>query len=72
MDTKTLIGKCIYKMRIQKKMSQTELAIKMETSKEYISSVENGRKNITCNKIGEFSKALECTSEELFAEKLEL
>ncbi|APC95442.1 helix-turn-helix domain-containing protein [Francisella tularensis] len=51
--------------RISKNITQTELATKLEISKQYICDIENNRKPITIELAKEFAKVLEQSERDL-------
>lgn len=54
-----LLGKNIAKFRQQKKLSQEKLAELVDLSREYITRVEQGQKNISLKKLFAIADALE-------------
>ena len=55
--------------RIKLKMSQEELAEKVDCTKSYISNVENAKHNLSLVNTYKFAKVLNVTLEELLTEK---
>lgn len=51
-DIKTLFGKKVKELRIKKKMSQEELAEKIDIAKRNLSKIECGKSFIRAEKIG--------------------
>ncbi|MBI3501646.1 MAG: helix-turn-helix transcriptional regulator [Bacteroidetes bacterium] len=48
---KKTLGQILKRERKKRKLSQEEIADKLNTDKQYISNVENGRKNITIEQL---------------------
>ncbi len=48
---KKVLGEILKRERMKRKFSQEEIADKLNTDKQYISNVENGRKNITIEQL---------------------
>lgn len=48
---KKVLGQILKRERLKRKLSQEEIADKLNTDKQYISNVENGRKNITIEQL---------------------
>ena len=63
-----IIRKNIHKYRIEKKMTQQELANKSNISKQYINKLENGNNNchITLSTLGKIADALEIDIRKFF------
>ncbi|GET34573.1 transcriptional regulator [Prolixibacter bellariivorans] len=66
MNIKSKIGQRIRALRLQKGISQEQLALKAELDRTYMTSVENGKRNISIQNIEKIIKALETTFEEFF------
>ncbi|WP_346859087.1 helix-turn-helix transcriptional regulator [uncultured Draconibacterium sp.] len=66
MDVKLRIGQRIRELRLQKSISQEQLALKAEIDRTYMTSVENGRRNISIQNIEKIIYALDTTFEEFF------
>ena len=66
MDPKQRIGLRIKELRVNKKLSQEQLALKSEIDRTYMTSVENGRRNVSIVLIDRIIKGLETTYEEFF------
>ena len=60
------IGLQIKKFREQHKISQEELAFRCNLSKNYVSDVERGTRNITLKVVEKFAKGLNVSLTELF------
>lgn len=54
-----ILGENIAKYRLQKKLSQEKLAELVDLSREYITRVERGQKNISLKKLFAIADALE-------------
>lgn len=61
-----LFGQRIKKIRIDKTMSQEELAFSCGLHRTYISDVERGTRNISIDNIYKISKALNISLKDLF------
>jgi transcriptional regulator with XRE-family HTH domain len=66
MDIKLRIGKRIKELRLKKAISQEQLALRAEIDRTYMTSVENGKRNISIQNIEKIINALETTFEEFF------
>jgi len=66
MDVKERIGKRIKELRLKKGISQEQLALKAEIDRTYMTSVENGKRNISIQNIEKIIYALDTTFEEFF------
>jgi transcriptional regulator with XRE-family HTH domain len=67
MDPKQIIGLRIKELRVRKKLSQEQLALKAEIDRTYMTSVENGHRNVSILVIDKIIKALDTTYEEFFS-----
>ena len=59
------VGENIKKIRLDKKMTQAELAIKSDLDKQSIFRIEKGKLNMTVNTLFKIADALEVTTEKL-------
>ena len=66
MDIKEKIGLRIKELRSKKKISQEHLALIAELDRTYITSVENGKRNISIQNIEKIIIALESNFEDFF------
>ena len=66
MNIKSNIGQRIKELRLIKGISQEQLALRAELDRTYMTSVENGKRNISIQNIEKIIKALETTFEEFF------
>jgi transcriptional regulator with XRE-family HTH domain len=66
MDIKSNIGQRIRELRLIKGISQEQLALRAELDRTYMTSVENGKRNISIQNIEKIIKALETTFEDFF------
>ena len=64
-DIRKLLGNKIRLIRIQKKISQEELAFDSNLHRTYISDVERGRRNISIKNIEKIAKALKVSIKRL-------
>lgn len=66
MDAKIKIGKRIKALRLEKNLSQEQLALKAEIDRTYMTSVENGKRNISIMLIERIIYALDTSYEDFF------
>lgn len=66
MSPKEKIGRRIRELRVSQNLSQEQLALKAEIDRTYMTSVENGHRNISIVLIDKIIKALEISYEEFF------
>ncbi|KAF2518253.1 helix-turn-helix transcriptional regulator [Flavobacterium salilacus subsp. salilacus] len=59
-------GQLIREIRLEKKLSQEELAYRADVHRTYVGMVERGEKNITLENIHKFCKGLDVSMEFLF------
>ena len=67
MDIKERIGARIASLRKARKMTQEQLAAKMEISIPYLSSIERGRENPTLNTLINLARCLDLDLGEMFS-----
>ena len=65
MSSSKKLGENLRKLRLNKKLSQGDLAKKLSVDRAYISNIENGRMNPTLSTLEKISKALGISSSEL-------
>ena len=65
-DIKTLFGKKVKELRIKKKMSQEELAEKIDIANRNLSKIECGKSFIRAEKIGKLAEVLNVLPKDLF------
>jgi len=66
MDIRIRLGQRIKELRHKISLSQEQLALKADLDRTYMTSVENGRRNISIQNIEKIINALEITFEEFF------
>ena len=66
MDVRVRLGRRIKQVRIDKGMSQKDLAYEADLDRSYIASVENGQRNISIVNIEKITKALGVSLSTLF------
>lgn len=69
MDTLTIeqkFGLKVKELRILEHISQEELAFRCQLSKNYVSDVERGRRNVSLKSIEKFANGLNIEVKELF------
>ena len=59
-------GMRIRELRMLQEISQEELAWRCQLSKNYVSDVERGRRNVSLKAIDKFAKGLDVKLEDLF------
>ena len=59
------LGKNLKRIRIEKKLSQVDIAKVLKMSRGFISNVENGKANPTLATIAKLAKAVEVSTDEL-------
>lgn len=70
MDIQKKIGKRVKELRLQKKLSQEELAIDANTERAYLSHLESGEKNISIKNLAKIIDALNISFAEFFGDKI--
>lgn len=70
MDIKKKVGARIKELRLEMKISQETLAGLAEIDRTYMTSVENGRRNISIISLEKIIKALDITPQEFFMNEL--
>lgn len=66
MDIKKRIGIRIRELRLKMSLSQEQLALRADIDRTYMTSVENGHRNISIQNIEKIINALETSFEEFF------
>ena len=66
MDVKLKIGQRIKELRDQAKMSQKDLAYAADLDRSYITSIENGQRNVSIVNIEKIALALNITLKDFF------
>ena len=64
-DISVKFGKTVKKIRLEKEMSQGDLATALSVDRAYISNIENGRMNPTLSTLEKIANALGISSSEL-------
>lgn len=64
-DSSKKLGENLKKIRINKNITQTELAEKLGVDKSFVSNLENGKNNPTLSTITNIAQALEVSPNEL-------
>lgn len=65
MDMRRLVGRNVRRLRVKKGLTQEQFAERSGFSQQYISSLENGRRNPTVVTLYELAEALGATPVEL-------
>ncbi len=65
MDMRRLVGRNVRRLRVKKGLTQEQFAERSGFSQQYISSLENGRRNPTVVTLYELAQALGATPIEL-------
>jgi len=60
-----MLGRKLKELRIQHKLNQTTLAVRVGVTQPYIVALEKGRENQTLSTLGKLAKALKVTVAEL-------
>ncbi len=68
MSIEKKIGERIKKIRIEKELTQEQLAWEADVDRTYMNHVENGRKNISVRSLEKIIKALDVTFATFFKE----
>ncbi len=71
-DINIRFGRRIKELRLRQNISQEELAFRCQLSKNYVSDVERGTRNITLKVVEKFSKGLQVPIAYLFEMKREI
>lgn len=71
-DINIRFGRRIKELRLRQNISQEELAFRCQLSKNYVSDVERGTRNITLKVVEKFSKGLQVPIAYLFEMKREM
>lgn len=61
-----MFGRRIKELRLRKNISQEELAFRCQLSKNYVSDVERGTRNVTLKVVEKFAKGMEVPPSYLF------
>ncbi|MGI8786390.1 MAG: helix-turn-helix domain-containing protein [Pyrinomonadaceae bacterium] len=69
--SRIIFAKNLRKFRLEKKLSQEDLADSANLHRTYIGSVERGERNISIDNMERLATALDCTIADLLAEELE-
>jgi len=67
MDVRVILGANVKRLRLEKKLSQEALAVKIGADRAYVSSIERGLQNMTIVRVSELAIALDVAFVELFA-----
>jgi len=68
MEIKQMIGTRIKDIRIQKGLTQEQLAEKTDINSKYLSSIERGKENPTLNTLIKVAKALDASFDDVFSQ----
>jgi transcriptional regulator with XRE-family HTH domain len=66
MDLQVQFGKRVKELRLAKGLSQEALALKAEVDRTYMTSVENGKRNVAIQNIGKIIAALDISISDFF------
>lgn len=69
MSSSKKLGENLRKLRLEKDMSQGDLANALNVDRAYISNIENGRMNPTLSTLEKLARALGISSSELLKQK---
>lgn len=67
MDVRRILGANVKRLRLEKKLSQEALAVKIGADRAYVSAIERGLQNMTIVRVSELAIALDVAFVELFA-----
>lgn len=67
MNLQIQFGKRVRQLRLEQGLSQEALAFKAEIDRTYMTSVENGKRNVSVQNIEKIINALEITIQEFFS-----
>ncbi len=68
MELSEYVGHKIKVRRVEQRMSQTDLANRLDITQSYVSSIEKGQKNVSINMLGKIAEALDCYARDFFDE----
>lgn len=71
MDVFALVGLNLQRLRRNRQVSQEELAFRAESTRGYLSGIENGKRNVTIEVLDRLARALEVDIAEFFINPLE-
>ncbi|SEB56760.1 DNA-binding transcriptional regulator, XRE-family HTH domain [Nitratireductor aquibiodomus] len=66
MDVRSLVGWNLRRLRVERSISQDELALRAEVERAYVGHLERGTRNPTLLTLEKLATALECQMLELF------
>ncbi len=66
MDLKVKIGQRLKEIRLQKKLTQEEVAWKSEVDRTFMNHVENGKRNISVDSLNKILNGLEVSVKDFF------
>ncbi len=69
MDIQQIFGLRLRELRLEKGLSQEALGLKAELDRTYITSVENGKRNVSIQAIQKIIKALDISFSDFFTSK---
>ncbi len=67
MNLQEQFGKRVRELRLAKGLSQEALALKAEIDRTYMTSVENGKRNVAIQNIGKIISALDISFQDFFS-----
>ncbi len=70
MDIQYIFGRRVRELRLEKKLSQEALASDADIDRAYLSSLENGKENISIRTMEKIIKALGASFPEFFGNKI--
>lgn len=65
-NTKELVGLLIKKYRTDRQMTQQQLADLLNTDRQYVSKIENGKTNLSLDYLDKIISALKLTNKDFF------
>ena len=68
MKRRKIVGQNVYRLRMKKGMTQTELADFTDLSKRYIQKIEHGEANITIEVVEKLARIFKCRWQDIIGE----
>ncbi|WP_343631318.1 helix-turn-helix transcriptional regulator [Fluviicola sp.] len=65
-STKILVGLLVKKHRMEKQLTQQQLADLLHTDRQYVSKIETGKINLTLDYLDKILSCLKCTNDDFF------
>lgn len=65
-DIKSKFGENLKRIRNKRELSQEQLAFQVDISREYVSRIERGKRNISLDLVGKLAEILEVKPKDFF------